>query len=164
MLGVGNINKLCLQYAKSGNFISIVHLLSNYDPVLKELLLKPKGEINYLSPTIQNEIINLLGTKVRENIVMKIKKAPFLAQDLSKTDQLSVVFRYIKIKENDDLPNKIKICESFVGFISVTDCTSQEIKTEILSAIEKYGMDLSKCRGQSYDGAKVMSRVYGQTS
>lgn len=48
----------------SGNFMAISRLLSNYDATLKELLLKPKGEINYLSPTIQNEIISLLGTKL----------------------------------------------------------------------------------------------------
>lgn len=35
--------------AKSGNFISILHLLSNYEPVLKEFLLKPKNDVNYLN-------------------------------------------------------------------------------------------------------------------
>nr|CAI5831747.1 unnamed protein product [Callosobruchus analis] len=92
----------------SGNFTTISRLLSNYDATLKELLLKPKGEINYLSPTIQNEIISLLGTTVRNNIISDIKKTPFLTiildttQDLSKIDQLSVVFRYISVTENDD--------------------------------------------------------------
>ncbi|GFX64732.1 hypothetical protein TNCV_4682071 [Trichonephila clavipes] len=41
-------------------------------------------------------------------------------QDLSKADQLSVVFRYIKIKEKDDVLNEIKICESFVGYRTAT--------------------------------------------
>nr|CAI5860098.1 unnamed protein product [Callosobruchus analis] len=58
--------------------MAISRLLSNYDATLKELLLKPKGEINYLSPTIQNEIISLLGTTVRKNIISEIEKAPFL--------------------------------------------------------------------------------------
>lgn len=154
--------------SESGNFMSILRLLSNYDPILKELLLKPKGKINYLSPTIQNEIVNLLGTAVRENIVLEIKKAPFLAiildttQDLSKIDQLSVIFRYISITENDDrVPKEIKICESFLGFISVADCSAEGLKTEILNTIKEYGIDLSKCRGQGYDGANVMSGVYG---
>nr|CAI5852959.1 unnamed protein product [Callosobruchus analis] len=63
---------------------------------------------NYSSPTIKNEIISLLGTTVRNNIISEIKKAPFLTiildttQDLSKIDQLSVVFRYISVTENDD--------------------------------------------------------------
>ncbi|KAF9802883.1 hypothetical protein SFRURICE_015480, partial [Spodoptera frugiperda] len=104
--------------SNSGNFMAILRLLSNYDATLKELLLKPKGEINYLSPTIQNEIISLLGTTVRNNIISEIKKAPFLTiildttQDLSKIDQLSVVFRYISVTENDDnVPKEIKICD-----------------------------------------------------
>lgn len=152
----------------SGNFMAILRLLSNYDATLKELLLKPKGKINYLSPTIQNEIINLLGTAVRNNIISEIKKAPFLTiildttQDLSKIDQLSIVFRYISITENDDnVPKELKICESFLGFTAVSDCRAEGLKTEILNTIKEYGIDLTKCRGQGYDGANVMSGVYG---
>ncbi|CAK1599564.1 unnamed protein product [Parnassius mnemosyne] len=151
----------------SGNFVSILCLLSNYDPILKELLLKPKGEINYLSPTIQNEVINLLGTAVKNNIILAIKKLHFwqlfwIQQDLSKIDQLSVVFRYISITENDDnVPKELKICESFLGFIAVSDSCAEGLKIEILNTIKEYGIDLSKCRGQGYDGANVMSGLYG---
>lgn len=82
--------------------MTILRLVLNYHLSLKELL-KPNGEINYLSPTIQNEIINLLGNTVRENIIKEIKEPPFEAitlnttQDLSKIDQLSVVFWFISI-------------------------------------------------------------------
>nr|CAI5843870.1 unnamed protein product [Callosobruchus analis] len=152
----------------SSNFMAISRLLSNYDATLKELLLKPKGEINYLSPTIQIEIISLLGTTVRNNIISEIIKAPFLTiildttQDLSKIDQLSVVFRYISVTENDDnVPKEIKICESFLVFIAVTDCSAAGLKTVILNLTKEYGIDLTKCRGQGCDGANVMSGVYG---
>nr|CAI5854385.1 unnamed protein product [Callosobruchus analis] len=144
----------------SGNFMAISRLLSNYDATLKELLLKPKGGINYLSPTIQNEIISLLGTTVRNNIISENKKAPFLTiildttQDLSKIDQLSVVFRYISATENDD--------NSFLGFIAVIDCSAAGLKTVILNLTKEYGIDLTKCRGQGCDGANVMSGVYGR--
>nr|CAI5852486.1 unnamed protein product [Callosobruchus analis] len=140
----------------SGNFMAISRLLSNYDAALKELLLKPKGEITYLGPTIQNEIISLLGTTVRNNIISEFKKASFLTiildttQDLSKIDQLSVVFRYISVTENDDnVPKEIKICDA------------AGLKTVILNLTKDYGIDLTKCRGQGYDGANVMSGVYG---
>nr|CAI5836637.1 unnamed protein product [Callosobruchus analis] len=122
------------------------------------------GEINYLSPTIQNEIISLLGTTVRNNIILEIKKAQFLTiildttQDLSKIDQVSVVFRYISVTENDDnVPKEIKICE----ILAVTDCSAAGLKTVILNLTKEYGIDLTKCRGQGYDGANVMSGVYG---
>nr|CAI5823849.1 unnamed protein product [Callosobruchus analis] len=134
--------------------MAISRLLSNYDATLKELLLKPKGEINHLSATIQNEIISLLAQFL--TIILDT------TQDLSKIDQLSVVFRYISVTENDDnVPKEIKICESFLGFIAVTDCSAAGLKTVILNLTKEYGIDLTKCRGQGYDGANVMSGVYG---
>ncbi|XP_026471498.1 zinc finger MYM-type protein 1-like [Ctenocephalides felis] len=152
----------------SENFMSILRLLSNYDAVLKELLLNPKGAINYLSPLIQNEIISLLGTAVRNNIISEIKKAPFLTiildttQDLSKIDQLSLVFRYISIGEDgNNVPKELKICQSFLRFVAVNDSRAEGLKIEILSIFNQYGIDLTKCRGQGYDGANVMSSVYG---
>ncbi|KAL4718917.1 hypothetical protein ACJJTC_013499 [Scirpophaga incertulas] len=47
-----------------GIFLSIVELLAKYDPILQELLSKPKGQIKYLSPKIQNELISVLVQKV----------------------------------------------------------------------------------------------------
>nr|CAI5842837.1 unnamed protein product [Callosobruchus analis] len=39
----------------------------------------------------------------------------------------------LKPKENDDnVPKEIKICESFFGFIAVTDCSAAGLKTVIL--------------------------------
>nr|CAI5867740.1 unnamed protein product [Callosobruchus analis] len=35
------------------------------------------------------------------------------------------------------------------------------LKTVILNLTKEYGIDLTKCRGQGYDGANVMSGVYG---
>nr|CAI5830971.1 unnamed protein product [Callosobruchus analis] len=121
--------------------MAISRLLSNYNATLKELLLKPKRE----SPLIQNEIISLLSTTVRNNIISEIKKAPFLTiildttQDWSKIYQLSVIFRYISVTENDDnVPKEIKICESLLGFIAVTDCSAAGLKTVILNLTKEY--------------------------
>lgn len=82
-------------------------------------------------------------------------------QDLSKIDQLSVVFRYVSITEYNYVPKEIKICKSFLGFKSIADGTAAGLETVILNTIKKYGIDLFKCRRQGYDGANVMSGVYG---
>ena len=50
----------------SGIFLSLVGIIAKYDPVLKEFLNKPKGSVRYLSPTIQNELITLLGKDLRQ--------------------------------------------------------------------------------------------------
>lgn len=45
-------------------------------------------------------------------------------------------------------------CDSFLEFISVTDCSAEKLETE------EYGIKLSRCTGQGYDRANVMSGVY----
>ncbi|CAH2255265.1 Hypothetical predicted protein, partial [Pelobates cultripes] len=65
--------------AKKGNFMELVELLSNYDPILKEhfMILKHavasgKRMTSYLSPKIQNKLICLLGNHMKEKIVADI--------------------------------------------------------------------------------------------
>nr|CAI5847396.1 unnamed protein product [Callosobruchus analis] len=44
-----------------------------------------------------------------------------------------------------------------LGFIAATDCSAAGLKTVILNLTKEYGIDLTKCRGQGYDGANVMT-------
>nr|CAI5870215.1 unnamed protein product [Callosobruchus analis] len=114
----------------SGNFMAISRLLSNYDATLKEPLLKPKAL------RFKTKLLFCLVQPLGAILSQKLKKTPFLTiildttQELSKIDQLSVVFPYILVTENDDnVPKEIKICESFLGFIAVTDCSTAGLKT-----------------------------------
>ena len=52
--------------SNSGNFYSIIDLLSRYDPVLQELI-KTKIKVKYLSPVIQNELIQILSSAVQRH-------------------------------------------------------------------------------------------------
>ena len=40
----------------NGNFLSEVELLAEFDPIMNELINKPKHSIKYLSPIVQNEL------------------------------------------------------------------------------------------------------------
>lgn len=68
------------------NFLQLVELLSKYDYVLSNHLIKleqstrlQSGKIltSYLSPTIQNEFISLLGEIVKVKILTDIKHAKY---------------------------------------------------------------------------------------
>lgn len=149
-----------------GNFIEIIKLLSRYDDVLADLLKRPKGTTNYLSPEIQNELINLIAHEINIIIKSEIDEAAFVTiiadttQDISKIDQLSIVIRYVVIRKDDnDRPVELQIKEAFCGFTKVTDQTSQGLETIVLEAIECFA-DITKLRGQGYDGAAHMSGVY----
>jgi hypothetical protein len=107
----------------TGNCLALIDLLVRYDPVLEQLLEKPKGNITYLSPTIQNEITALLVGNIKSEIVEGLKVAQFFSiimdttQDVSKIDQLSTVNRYVNIpKDKNGVPTDLNVCESFFGF------------------------------------------------
>lgn len=48
----------------------------------------------------------------------------------------------------------------FTGFYCINDHTSFGLENFILNLLEEKNINLSKCRGQGYDGANVMSGVY----
>jgi hypothetical protein len=58
-------------------FLAVIVLLAKYDPVLEQLLEKPKGNITYPSPTIQKEITALLAESIKSEIVVELKKHHF---------------------------------------------------------------------------------------
>jgi len=150
-----------------GKFLAIIELLGKYDPVLTELLQRPKGTIKYLSPAIQNEIITALGDKVKYDILLEIRKAPFFSyisdstQDISKIDQQSHIFRYVNVMyDKENKPVDIVIHESFIGFEIMEGQTSSEMEQQLYNNFEKNKIDIKKLRGIGFDGAANMSGVY----
>ena len=106
-----------------GNFLFIIQLLAKYDTVLDKLLQLPKGSPKYLSPLIQNELISVLAEEFLRDIESKLQSARFFAiildttQDISKKDQLSGTFRYVKIDYHDDgTPSELKVVEEFTYY------------------------------------------------
>ena len=96
-----------------------------------------------------------------------IKDAPFFSivldttPDITRTDQLSFVFRYVKIIYNEDKkPVDLQVRESFIEFQSVSDHTARGLEEMVKSFLEKNKIDFNKCRGQVYNGASVMSGAY----
>ena len=51
--------------SNSGNFIELTKLISNYDPVLREHVVRcqylTQGQHSYLSPQVQNGLIDIMG-------------------------------------------------------------------------------------------------------
>lgn len=150
----------------SGNFLAIIELLAEYDPVLHELLSENTNQ-KYLSPTIQNELIQVLGDKVKTDIVRDINDAMFYSMifdttlDITKKDQLSTIIRYVTIpKDSSGKPTSLVINESFLGFKVVEDQSAGGLEEEILLSLQENNIPLTKCRGQGYDGAATMSGAY----
>lgn len=75
--------------------------------VFRRLLKKPKNRMNYLNPDIPNELINFIARKIESKLseLSEIEETAFITnimQDLSKIDQLNIVFHYILIKKYEN--------------------------------------------------------------
>lgn len=150
-----------------GNFLAVIDLLAIYDPILSELLQRGPKKINYLSATIQNEIIDMIAKCVKKSIIPDVQKVPFFSyitdttQDIRKQDQMSQIICYVVIEKNEDnKPIKLRIEKSFLGFCLLNDHSASGFADQIVENIKNDGIDISKLRGQSYDGAAVMAGIY----
>ncbi|XP_065659033.1 uncharacterized protein LOC136083560 [Hydra vulgaris] len=117
----------------NGNFLTQVQLLAKYDNVMKQVLSMPNGSIKYLSHQIQNEVIHCLATHLKATLTADNNSSPFYSiimdttQDITKRDQLSQVFRYVKIIKNEkDEATSIEIKEVFLGFTEIYNHTAAE--------------------------------------
>lgn len=88
------------------DYIGILELLAEYDNFLKQHIEnhtnRGNGHTNYLSSTICEELIEIMGNNVLNEIISRIKLSKYFSISLDSTpdeghiDQLTLVFRYIK--------------------------------------------------------------------
>ena len=84
---------------EGGNFLGMVYMMAQYDEILAKVISLPARATKYLSPKIQNELIQLLAKTVTVSLVNKINASPFWAlildstSDITRIDQLSVIIQ-----------------------------------------------------------------------
>lgn len=141
---------------KDGKFRALLRFRANSgDNNLKKHLLSCQQNASCLSPTIQNEIIDICGNLITKKLVTDINKSGCFTilcdktLDVSGIEQLSLCARYINFK------NQLR--EDFLCFIPVYDLTGENLANLILEKCELLGLDMSNLVGQGYDGAGNMS-------
>jgi len=140
-----------------------IKLLSEFDPIMNNLLNDEKKKIKYLSWQVQNEIIEILATSTQRLLCKEIQNAQCFSiimdstQDINKIDQVSVVIRYVVL---DYELRTLKIEESFMGFFAIDQHGAKNYEKLLTDVLLKLELDVKKCKGQGYDGAAVMSGIY----
>lgn len=78
---------------------------------------------HYLGDQSQNEIIELLGTTIKNYILNNVRKLKYFfiildcTPDVNHTEQIIVVLRHVIL--NNETKN-VEICENFIGFCPIT--------------------------------------------
>ena len=136
-----------------GNLYQLLLLEASGDCKMKAWLEKRE----YISPDIINEMIKLMGTAIRNEILAEIKGSRRYAviadeaTDISHTEQISLSIRWV----NDTY----QIYEDTLALSDLSDTKALTIFKEIKDILAQCVLPLSQCRGQAYDGASNMSDI-----
>jgi hypothetical protein len=147
----------------NGNYLGVLELIAQYDPFLSSHLAKygnqGRGRPSYLSSTICEEIIEIMGNQVLAVIVKELQQSKYFSlsvdstPDISHIDQLTVVVRYVRMLDGE-------VMERFLTFIPIESHTGEALATTVLKFLNKCDIDIKNLRGQSYDNAANMSGRY----
>lgn len=98
-----------------------------------------------------------MADEVLKVIIGRIKEAKYFSisvdssPDEAHIDQLTVVIKYMEGSSP---------VERFLTFIPNCGHTGKQMTDSLLNFLEQHGLDISNCRGQSYDNAVNMSGRY----
>ena len=121
--------------------------------------------INYLSPSSQNEFINLCGREVRNKILDEVRDAKYFSiivdatPNVSQHEQIILVVRYVQLlkSETSDKVTDFCINERFLQIDSFNLKTGEALANRILSLLGRLDFDFKMCVGQAYDNGANMS-------
>ena len=138
-----------------GMYFGITRLNSCILKLISNVLFST-GNATYLSHQIQNQIIDIIGTTISEEIVRRLKEAELFAvivdetPDTSHKEQLSITVRYV---HDGDIEERLLA-------LWVVDQTSTEMLFETLCAVLRFHrIDVTNLRGQCYDGASNVAGI-----
>lgn len=141
-----------------GNFLELMSLLTRYNPIVHDRFLNGPQNAKYTSPVIQNIIIGIMASQIRQSIGSSIQKAEYFfimvdeTKDLSKQEQLSVIPHYV-----DPESTVASIQERFLTFFPASNLNAESLSQYIKTILEQFSLDPQMIVSQGYDGASVMS-------
>ena len=107
-----------------------------------------------------NEFIHMMASTVRQSLLRSIRKAKYYGlmfdstPDQAHREQMSKVVRYVEV----DFERKtVRVRESFLGFIQISQKDAESLAEDILKQLGKDEMELQDCQSQCYDNTAVMA-------
>nr|XP_047144578.1 zinc finger MYM-type protein 1-like [Hydra vulgaris] len=154
----------------NGNFLKYIEFLGNYDPIMSKHIQRiTTSEIHttYLGKTIQNEIVELLANKIKNDILAKLERAKYYSlildctPDISHMEQMTVVFRFVSATElSSEKPAEVVVSEHFVTFLELQDTTGANMTKVVIDKLQELGGNLDDMREQGYDNGANMRGKY----
>lgn len=163
--------KNCTIYSKHNEkFLKLIETIASFDNPMGERLRRIKNQEihqHYMGPRIQTELINLIGNKIRMEIISRIKNAKYYTimldttPDISHKEQLTLIIRIVHITKINN-KREVEVQEYFLNFLHITLKTGLGLTDILKQKLASLDLCLSDCRGQSYDnGANMVGHKQG---
>nr|XP_028960141.1 uncharacterized protein LOC114825575 [Malus domestica] len=143
----------------NGIFLNVIEMIVEFDPTMQEHIRRidtHETHYHYLGHKTQNELIQLLASEVKSEIIARIKEVKYFSVildctlDASHEDQMSLIIRCVDVTKT---PIKV---EEFLEFLNVHDSTERALFDVLLGALSTLELDVDEIRGQSYDNGSNM--------
>ena len=146
------------------NFIALLKYRSRDNELLREHLdsaskSKSFNKTTYLSAEIQNEIIDICGDMISDDIVSACNNVTYFAfVGDEATDVATIAQMALRLRFYDEVKECIR--EEFIGFAECKSTTGEALTDSFLDNLRTKCVIIDKMRGQGYDGAPNMSGKY----
>ncbi|XP_076061759.1 uncharacterized protein LOC143037434 isoform X1 [Oratosquilla oratoria] len=140
-----------------GNLIELLHLRCKDIPWLAaKLNSQLEAHHQWLSPDVQNEILNITSDLVLNHISQVVKEAGRFSliadetSDVGNKEQIAICLRYIY---------KAQPTETFLGFYEAQSTTGEALFNMILEVLKSMKLRIEDAVGQCYDGASNITKL-----
>ena len=72
-----------------GNFLEIFSVIAKHDPIVQDYIDKGPKNATYLSPDIQNSILQIMGKMIRGSICNEVRQAGYFSLMADETKDMS---------------------------------------------------------------------------
>lgn len=135
------------------DFIQLLRCLADQNAEIRAIMKNAPENLVLISRDIQNDIASVAAVETLSAIIEDIGDALFSilldkSPDVSQEEQMSIVLRYVN--------NTGDVVERFMGIEHVSSATALSLKAAIDKLFSRYGLSISRLRGQGYDAASYI--------
>ncbi|CAM8993315.1 unnamed protein product [Rhodiola kirilowii] len=137
-----------------GNFDAVLKFAKRISLDHQKVLNNAPKNAKYTSSTIQKQIVNIIGNKVRAKIREEVGESKLCilvneALDVANTEKMAIILRFVDCKG--------LVREQFFKLVSVGDTRSQTLQDEISRVLAQCDLNEENMRGLGYDDSSNMS-------